>query len=182
MDPPKRRVVKPGPDNPLGAYRLRLSKGLYAIHGTNSPWSIGRLTTHGCIRLYPEDIGDLFRRVRIGTSGQLLYQPIKFGESGGEIYVEVHDDMYGRVGKLEGAAIGLARQAGVLERIDPELLRRAVREKRGVPVVVTRRELRVSIGPEGRQHSPGNFAGDGVTRGARGVGQARRQPVRTART
>jgi L,D-transpeptidase ErfK/SrfK len=147
MDPPKRRVVKPGPDNPLGAYRMRLSKGLYSIHGTDTPWSIGRLTTHGCIRLYPEDIGELFRMVRIGTNGQLLYQPIKFGEAEGEIYIEVHDDIYGRVGKLERAAIDLARKAGVLERVDLDLLRRAVREKRGVPVVVTRDGVVQSRGP-----------------------------------
>jgi L,D-transpeptidase ErfK/SrfK len=144
MDPPKRRVVPPGPDNPLGAYRIRLSKGLYAIHGTDSPWSIGRLTTHGCIRLYPEDIGELFHRVQIGTTGQLLYQPIKFAESDGEIYVEVHEDIYGRIGKLESAATELARQAGVLERIDRERLRRAVHETRGVPVVVTGRLSRAA--------------------------------------
>jgi L,D-transpeptidase ErfK/SrfK len=139
MDPPKRRVVKPGPDNPLGAYRLRLSRGLYAIHGTNIGWSIGRLTTHGCIRLYPEDIGELFRMVRIGTTGQLLYEPIKLGESGGEIYVEVHEDIYGRIRKPERVALDLARDARVLDRIDTDLLLQAVREKLGVPVVVTRR-------------------------------------------
>jgi L,D-transpeptidase ErfK/SrfK len=139
MDPPKRRVVKPGPDNPLGEYRLKLSKGLYAIHGTNTPWSIGRLTTHGCIRLYPEDIGDLFRMVRVGTAGQLLYQPIKLGESAGDIYVEVHEDLYRRVPNLERAALNLAREARVIDRIDTDLLRQAVREKRGVPVVVTSR-------------------------------------------
>lgn len=138
MDPPKRRVVKPGPDNPLGAYRMRLSKGLYAIHGTNSPWSIGRLTTHGCIRLYPEDIGELFRKVEVGTNGQLLYQPIKLGEANGEIYVEVHEDIYGRNGKPERAAVDLARKAGVLDRVDIDLLRTAVEEKRGVPVVITK--------------------------------------------
>jgi L,D-transpeptidase ErfK/SrfK len=140
MDPPKRRVVGPGPDNPLGAYRMRLDKGSYAIHGTDTPWSIGRLTTHGCIRLYPEDIDDLFHRVRIGTTGQLLYQPIKFGEAKGEIYVEVHEDIYGKM-KLERSAVELARQAGVLDRIDRDLLRQAVRDKRGVPVVITRGEL-----------------------------------------
>lgn len=137
MDPPKRRVVGPGPDNPLGAYRMRLSKGLYAIHGTDSPWSIGRLTTHGCIRLYPEDIDELFQMVRIGTTGEMVYQPIKLGESGDDIYIEVHDDIYGRVGKLERAAVDLARKAGVLKRVDMELLRSAVKEKRGVPVVIT---------------------------------------------
>jgi L,D-transpeptidase ErfK/SrfK len=117
---------------------MRLSKGLYAIHGTNTPWSIGRLTTHGCIRLYPEDIGELFRMIRVGTTGQLVYQPIKLGESGGEVYAEVHEDIYRRIRDPERTAIELARQARVLDRIDRELLRRAVREKRGIPVAVTR--------------------------------------------
>ena len=142
MDPPKRRVVGPGPDNPLGEYRMRLSKGLYSIHGTNIPWSIGRLTTHGCIRLYPEDISQLFAMVRVGTTGQLLYQPIKLGESGGEIYAEVHEDIYGRVPNLERAALNLARETRLMDRIDTDLLRQAVREKRGVPVVVTRGEAK----------------------------------------
>jgi L,D-transpeptidase ErfK/SrfK len=140
MDPPKRRVVGPGPDNPLGAYRLRLSKGLYSIHGTDIAWSIGRLTTHGCIRLYPEDIGDLFTTVTLGTSGEFIYQPIKLGESGGQIYIEVHDDIYRRIRNLEREALKLAREAGLKDRIDHELLRQAVREKRGIPVRVTRRE------------------------------------------
>jgi L,D-transpeptidase ErfK/SrfK len=76
MDPPKRRVVPPGPDNPPGTHRIRLSKGLYSIHGTNTPWSIGRLTTHGCIRLYPEDIVDFYPLVGPGTRGELVYEPI----------------------------------------------------------------------------------------------------------
>ena len=138
MDPPKRHVVPPGPDNPLGDYRMRLSKGLYSIHGTDVPWSIGRLTTHGCIRLYPEDIGELFRQVHRGTVGELIYEPIKFGESNGQIYVEVHDDLYRRIRDPQRAALALARQAQLMNRIDPERLRQAVREKRGIPIAVTR--------------------------------------------
>jgi L,D-transpeptidase ErfK/SrfK len=139
MDPPKRHVVPPGPDNPLGDYRIRLSRGLYSIHGTDIPWSVGRLTTHGCIRLYPDDISELFRLVRRGTAGELLYQPIKFGESNGEIYVEVHEDLYKRIPNLQREARALARTAGLMNRIDLARLRQAVEEKRGVPVVVTRR-------------------------------------------
>ncbi len=137
MDPP-RRVVPPGPDNPLGAYRMRLSYGLYSIHGTDSPWSIGRLATHGCIRLYPEDIGDLYESVRIGTAGEILYQPVKLGEDGGRIYVEVHPDVYRRVPNLARLALEEARRAGVADRIDPTLLQTAVRAKSGIPVDVTR--------------------------------------------
>lgn len=137
MDPPKRRVVPPGPDNPLGGYRMRLSKGLYSIHGTDSPWSIGRLTTHGCIRLYPEDIDELYPSVPVGTFGELVYQPIKFGERDGQIYVEVHDDIYKRLGNLERTAVALARRHRLISRIDTGRLLQAVREKRGVPVIVS---------------------------------------------
>jgi len=139
MDPPKRRVVPPGPDNPLGDYRMRLSKGLYSIHGTDIAWSVGRLTTHGCIRLYPEDISELFRLVPRGAIGELIYEPIKFGESDGHIYVEVHDDPYRRIPSLQREALKLARKAQLMDRIDIERLRQAVREKRGIPVAVTRR-------------------------------------------
>ena len=142
MDPPRRRVVPPGPDNPLGDYRMRLSKGLYSIHGTDIAWSVGRLTTHGCIRLYPEDIGQLFRLVRPGMGGELIYQPIKFGEANGQVYVEVHEDLYRRMGDLQRHALALARQARLINRVDLERLRQAVREQRGVPVVVSRAAAR----------------------------------------
>ena len=137
MDPPRRRVVPPGPDNPMGEYRLRLDKGLYSIHGTNNPWSIGRQTTHGCIRMYPEDIEQLYALVPVGFTGELLYQPVKLGEEGGRIYVEVHADVYGRMRNLERHALDLVQRAGLSRRIDRERLRAAVRAQLGVPVDVT---------------------------------------------
>jgi L,D-transpeptidase ErfK/SrfK len=138
MDSP-RRVVPPGPDNPLGAYRMRLSYGLYSIHGTDSPWAIGRLTTHGCVRLYPEDIGELFEAVHVGTPGEILYQPVKLGEQDGRVYVEVHSDVYGRIRDLARYASEQIRRAGVAGRVDAERLRGALGEARGIPVDVTRR-------------------------------------------
>lgn len=137
MDKP-RRVVPPGPDNPMGAYRLRLSHGLYAIHGTNDPWSIGRLTTHGCIRLYPEDLEILYPSVAPGTPGELVYQPVKFGTRDARVYVEVHADVYGRLGDFDRYARAEAKRAGVVERIDTGRFVAAVKEKRGVPVDVTK--------------------------------------------
>ena len=137
MDKPQ-RIVPPGPDNPLGDYRIRLSKGLYSIHGTNDPWSIGRLTTHGCIRLYPEDIAVLYTLVERAMPGELVYQPVKLGERDGRIYVEVHDDVYGKFADLERHAFAEVRKAGLTARIDADLLRTAVRKRSGVPVNVTR--------------------------------------------
>ncbi len=139
MDHPQ-RVVPPGPDNPMGAYRLRLSYGLYAIHGTNDPWSIGRLTTHGCIRLYPEDLEVLYPTVAPGTPGELLYQPVKFGKRDDRVYVEVHADVYGRIRDFTRYAREEAKKAGVDKRIDVDRFLGAVRDKRGVPVDVTKRK------------------------------------------
>ncbi len=138
MDHPV-RVVPPGPDNPMGKYRIRLSKGLYAIHGTNNPWSIGRRTTHGCIRLYPEDIEELYPLVDRSTRGELLYEPVKLGADGDRIYVEVYDDLYGRIRNMQRHAEAEVRKAGLAKRVDPALLRAAVREHSGIPVDVTKR-------------------------------------------
>ena len=103
MDHP-RHVVPAGPDNPMGEYRIRLSKGLYSIHGTDTPWAIGRETTHGCIRLYPEDIGDLYALIKPPMCGELVYEPVKLGEVDGHLYVEVHDDVLsaGRQSRTRG--------------------------------------------------------------------------------
>ena len=91
-DPTLPEVVPPGPDNPLGDYALYLSRGAYAIHGTNRPWGIGRRVSHGCIRLYPEDIEALYPLVPIGTSVFIIYQPFKLGIRDKDLYLQVFPD------------------------------------------------------------------------------------------
>ncbi|HEY8510095.1 MAG TPA: L,D-transpeptidase family protein, partial [Steroidobacteraceae bacterium] len=73
------RAVGPGPDNPLGEYAMRLgiSPGSYLIHGTNNPIAVGMAVTHGCIRMYPEDIRELFPLVPVGTKVWLINEPVK---------------------------------------------------------------------------------------------------------
>lgn len=136
-----RAVVPPGPDNPLGDYRIRLSIDVYAIHGTNDPWTVGRLTTHGCIRLYPEDIETLYPLVEAGTPGEIVYQPVKFGQAKGRVYVEVHQDVYQMYPNLEAHAFSVLDQSGLAPRVDTERVRAAVRAKTGVPTDVTRNPL-----------------------------------------
>jgi len=133
-----RKVVPPGPDNPLGDFRIRLSRELYSIHGTNDPWTVGRLTTHGCIRLYPEDIAALYPLVEHGTPGEFLYQPVKLGEKAGRIYVEVHQDVYRIFPDLERHAFAEIATVGLTAQVDPERLRAAVRAKTGIPIDVSR--------------------------------------------
>lgn len=85
-------VVRPGPDNPLGAYAMRLDikPGAYLIHGTNNPAAVGMPVTHGCIRMYPEDIESLFPLVPVGTTVTIMNEPVKIAFVDGELLLEVH--------------------------------------------------------------------------------------------
>src|SRR5690606_172459 len=85
-------AVPPGPKNPLGAYKMRLAipGGSYLIHGTNNPLAVGMAITHGCIRMYPEDIEHLFPLVPVGTKVTLLNEPVKVAFVEGELLLEVH--------------------------------------------------------------------------------------------
>ena len=81
--------VPPGPDNPLGDYALHLGWANYLLHGTNKPDGVGRNVSHGCIRLYPEDIARLFAEVRVGTPVRTVDQPATAGWDGDRLYVQV---------------------------------------------------------------------------------------------
>lgn len=87
---PLPRVVPPGPDNPLGEYALYLGFPTYLIHGTNKPAGIGLRVSHGCIRLYPEDIAALYSMVEPGTPVHIVDQPYKAGWLDGTLYMEAH--------------------------------------------------------------------------------------------
>jgi L,D-transpeptidase ErfK/SrfK len=84
--------VPPGPDNPLGQFALRLAAGggTYLIHGTNNPIAVGMPVTHGCVRLYPDDVAALFPLVPVGTPVRILNDPIKVAWVDGELLLEAH--------------------------------------------------------------------------------------------
>jgi L,D-transpeptidase ErfK/SrfK len=86
------KMIPAGPDNPLGLFAMRLAipGGSYLIHGTNKPAGVGMQVTHGCMRLYPEHIEELFKMVAVDTPVRLVNQPHKVGWSDGRLYVEVH--------------------------------------------------------------------------------------------
>ena len=87
---PLPKIVPPGPDNPLGEYAMRLGLPGYLIHGTNRPAGVGMRVTHGCIRMFPEDIDYLFGRVDVKTPVRIINEPVKVGWNGDELVVEVH--------------------------------------------------------------------------------------------
>lgn len=129
-------VVPPGPDNPLGSHALRLSDRSLLIHGTNRPWGIGMRSSHGCIRLYPEDIPVLYRAVPRGTSVAIVNQPVKATVVKGRVYLEVHDYTDGK--GLYGKAMKVVEAKRLAGRVDPRKIRKAAREKKGIPVDVTK--------------------------------------------
>jgi L,D-transpeptidase ErfK/SrfK len=82
------------PQNPLGKHWIATSIPAYGIHGTNAPTSIYQFRTHGCIRLHPDDIANLFERVRPGTPGLIIYQPLLLARIDDRLFLEVHRDVY----------------------------------------------------------------------------------------
>ncbi|HUZ75935.1 MAG TPA: L,D-transpeptidase family protein [Stellaceae bacterium] len=82
-------MVPPGPANPLGEYALRLGWPGYLIHGTNKPYGVGRNVSHGCIRLYPEDIKRLFSEVPVGTPVRVVDEEIRLAWVDDELYLAV---------------------------------------------------------------------------------------------
>ena len=87
---PVAKVVKPGPDNPLGKYKFTLGWPSYLIHGTNKPYGVGLRSSHGCIRLYPEDIEQLYQRVPLGTKVTVVNQPFVFGWHQGQLHLQAY--------------------------------------------------------------------------------------------
>ena len=93
MGNPLPKIVPPGPDNPLGAYVLKLEMPGYLIHGTNQPYGVGMRVSHGCVRLYPENIEILYSLVDIGEPVTILNEPYQMGRQDGALYFEAHEPL-----------------------------------------------------------------------------------------
>ena len=90
MGDPLPSVVPPGPDNPLGHRVLKLDMPGYLIHGTNTPYGVGMRVSHGCVRLYPENIEVLYTLVDVGERVTIINEPYQFGRRDGALYFEAH--------------------------------------------------------------------------------------------
>lgn len=128
--------VPPGPNNPLGKYWVGLSIDGYGIHGTNIPWGIGRLVSHGCIRLYPEHIALFFQEVCVGTPFEIIYEPVKIGVKDGNIYIEVHPDIYGRIPDMASHINRRLKEMGLWNSISHEAVKNVLQKQNGIPVHV----------------------------------------------
>lgn len=128
-------VVPPGPDNPLGKYALSLGFKRYLIHGTNRPYGVGMQVSHGCVRLYPEDIEALFKKASAGTPVRIVHQPYMAAWDGDMLYLEAHEPLQKWAGQKKqqqqslvqqlqqsadekGAAVDWEKVARILQRAD----------------------------------------------------------------
>lgn len=144
-------VVPPGPDNPLGSHALRLSVTSILIHGTDKPWGIGRRSSHGCLRLFPEDIPELFRMVANDTLVTIVRQPVKIGISKGKVYIELHkDDSINYEASLK-MSISLLVKDHLLGQVSSVRLFKALSEKRGFPVEISQADVECGT-PAGNPH------------------------------
>ena len=130
--------MDPSPDNPLGAYWLRLSLPGLGIHGTNAPSSIYRYASHGCIRMHPDHIAELFGRVAPGMRGVLKYQPVVMAEIDGRIWIEAHPDPYGLARDAGSRLRHEADRTAIGHRVDWQKVGAALRLREGRAEDVTR--------------------------------------------
>ena len=140
------RVVRPGHDNPLGSHAVYLGFPTYLIHGTNRPYSIGMRVSHGCIRMYPEHIAELYGLVSPGTPVSIVHQGIKAGWSEDELYVEVHpvsgvpaDQARPTMTEVVESIIAATSEGLGALPLDWGRVEAALADANGIPVVVGRR-------------------------------------------
>jgi L,D-transpeptidase ErfK/SrfK len=153
-------AIPPGPDNPLGDYALLLAWPDYLIHGTNKPDGVGRLVSHGCLRLYPEDIALLYRQVPVGTRVTVVDEPVVIRWIGNALFIAVYPTRAQAAAIESGAAPTAAPPPDLRQRvlaaagdrgaaIDWAAVERAGRERSGIPVEVAVRDANLPPGTAG---------------------------------
>lgn len=163
-------VWPPGPNNPLGDYAMRLSKPGYLIHGTNRPIGIGRRVTHGCIRMFPEDIETLFYKVPVGSPARVIHDPIKIGWNNNKLFIEIHEPLPEYPMNEDDLLYSLMQMLYTVEdkgpgefSIDWSLVKESAKQTRGLPQQIGQRHIK-PVEPEASlsqlQNSPIITIGD----------------------
>ena len=125
------RMIPPGPGNPLGSHALMLSERGYLIHGTNKLFGVGMQVSHGCFRMYNEDISRFVYEVNKGTSVNVIHEPVKIGMRGNEIWLEVHrphEDYSAREREALWQAVSATVEAFREQRPGVEMQRSAIEQ------------------------------------------------------
>jgi len=173
-----KREYGPGPENPLGGYAMYLGWPSYLIHGTNKPAGVGLRSSHGCIRLFPEDIELLFSMVTVGTKVRVVNEPFVFGFKDDQLYLQAFDvleddtrDWKKAQQKLVSKSLGANIQKELKKRdeeLDWDLVNTVAHDPRGIPLSITKGSA-VSIdsvlaaAPKVQNRVPLNASWDGKT-------------------
>jgi len=130
----------PGPKNPVGGYVLQTTLPGILIHDTIDPSSVFRFMSHGCVRLLPKDMEQLFDSVRSGITGRIAYSPVKTAELGdGTIFMEVNRDVYKKIPDMQAEARKVLKKAGLLRKADMKKVEQLVQAGTGIPEDITAR-------------------------------------------
>jgi L,D-transpeptidase ErfK/SrfK len=139
--------VPAGPDNPLGAFAMNLGWPSYLMHGTNKPAGVGMRASHGCIRLYPEDIATLFPQLPVGTKVTVVNQPLLFKAQDGQFYVQSyppHEEHPEAKAAAKGKRFNTKMQNRMTQRAKPSgvtldwpLVEQVVNASQGITVPVS---------------------------------------------
>ncbi len=139
--------VEAGPENPLGDRWVGLGFPGYGIHSTTSPNSIGLSASHGCMRMRPNDVHVFFDLVRVGMPVYLIYEPIVIGQDPVTkiIYMSVFPDNYSRIKNYYDSAIQKLSFYGISEIVDKNTIRRAVIDKKGIPIPILGSDIEITV-------------------------------------
>lgn len=150
-DPKLPAVVYPGDENPMGTHALYLGWSQYAIHGTNKPFGIGRRSSSGCLRLYPESITRVYEMFPVGTKVTVVNQPIKVAWIGDELFLEASPTVEQSVqmeemGEVPEQKLSNAEMKYIIKAAGPykdrlrwPTIRKAIKERNSYPVAIARR-------------------------------------------
>jgi lipoprotein-anchoring transpeptidase ErfK/SrfK len=131
--------VPPGKNNPLGRYALKTSMKGIMLHSTNMPASIYGYNSHGCIRVSPGDMEEIFRDVAVNTRGEIIYMPVKVAVTeDGRVFIEVHRDVYAKTKDLHQEVQRLVNKYDIAHLVDWQRVDQLVKQQNGIAEDVTR--------------------------------------------
>lgn len=125
--------IPPGPENPLGKFAIKTSIPGILIHSTTRPSSIYSFSSHGCVRLSPDQMEELFPRIKVNTRGEIIYKPVKLAVTeNGRVFLEVYHDIYNKSASLVAEARQMVEKQKLSELVDWKKFKSVVKQKSGV--------------------------------------------------
>lgn len=142
-------TVPPGPRNPLGKYAIETSIPATLIHATIWPGSVYRYTSHGCIRMLPEHIEQLYPMVDVKTKGEIIYEPVKLAvHDSGKIYLEVRTDIYKKHKSIKEYVSKTIEARGISDKVDWQKIDKLIQNEDGVAQDISLPQVITSSPPQ----------------------------------